>query len=394
MSPPAKGQPLPLAQKVQIFQMMGHRNGIVLSVFFLASQASAQTNVMDPPPPGAMGMPAQPPIAPQPAMSESPAALGASGPSASPTTAAPASPTAAPPSRPSVPSGSAPSLAGQTATPPGMSPRPAPYSLPWGLRPIIPVTVLRLDTVVASYRVNDSTGVTAAIMPLLGYRFTPNFMGVARWGLIGNSAPDGTSGVSVSNIALGGIWGLKLPASLRLGFFLGATVPIGTGGAKAADPLTAAANSAGLYARSALDNAMFAVNDFTLFPGVDFAYVGHGLTVQVEATLLLLFRVKNEAVQTDAFRTNFTAGLHVGYFATKWLSLSTELRYQRWLSTPDAVAQDASLRDNLSLALGPRFHTKLGRGFLRPGIAYNVGLAGRLSSNSYHMVLIDIPYVM
>ena len=103
---------------------------------------------------------------------------------------------------------------------------------------------------------------------------------------------------------------------------------------------------------------MFAVNDFTLFPGVDFAYVGHGLTVQVEATLLQLFRVKNEAVQTDAFRTNFTAGLR------------RLLRYQVAVAldraalpalaiNPDAVAQDESLRDNLSLALGPRFHARL-----------------------------------
>ena len=126
--PPAKGA-LPWHRRCR-FSDDGSRNGIVLSVF-LASQASAQTNVMDPPPPGAMGMPAQPPIAPQPAMSESPAALGASGPSASPTTAAPASPTAAPPSRPSVPSGSAPSLAGQTNSSWDVA-APRPYSLPWG----------------------------------------------------------------------------------------------------------------------------------------------------------------------------------------------------------------------------------------------------------------------
>ncbi len=278
--------------------------------------------------------------------------------------------------------------------PPVKAERPAPYSLPWGLRPIIPVTVLRLDGVVATYRTNDNLGVTTTILPLIGYRFTPRFMGVVRWGLIGNSAPDGTSGVSVPNVALGGIWGLKLPANLRLAFFLGATVPIGTGGVKTADPLATAATAAGLYSRSAMDNAMFAVNDFTLFPGIDFGYVGHGLTVQIEATVLQLMRVKNEATQGDAFRTNFTTGLHVGYFLTKWLTLTTELRYQRWLSTPDAVAADETLRDNLSLAVGPRFHVKMGRGFLRPGIAYNAGLMGRLGTNSYHMVLFDIPYVM
>ena len=305
-----------------------------------------------------------------------------------------AAPAAGVPPAVATPSPTAQASAAEPPAAPPKAERPAPYSLPWGLRPIVPVTVLRFDSVIATYRSNDNLGVTTTILPLIGYRFTPRFMGIVRWGLIGNAAPDGTSGVSVPNVALGGNWGLKLPANLLLGLFLGATVPIGTGGAKAADPLTTAATAAGLYSRSAMDNAMFAVNDFTLFPGIDFAFVGHGLTVQIEATLLQLMRVKNEATQTDAFRTNFTTGLHIGYFATKWLSLSAELRYQRWLSTPDAVAADETLRDNLSLAIGPRFHAKMGRGFLRPGIAYNAGLAGRLGTNSYHMVLLDIPYVM
>ncbi len=363
----------------------------------------------------AQGVPPAEPVAPggatNPPRSESAGPTGITGATtATPTGAATAGEAITPPVSLSPPASVVSPPA--TATPPSASPgtpatsgsepkaepprveRPAPYSLPFGLRPIIPVTVLRLDSVVATYRSNDNLGVTTTILPLVGYRFSPHFMGIARWGLIGNAAPDGSAGVSVPNVALGGIWGLKLPANLRLGFFLGATVPLGTGGAKATDPLTTAATAAGLYSRSAMDNAMFAVNDFTLFPGVDFAYVGHGLTVQIEATLLQLLRVKNEATQTDAFRTNFTAGLHTGFFVTRWLTLTAELRYQRWLSTPDAVAADETLRDNLSLAVGPRFHVKWGRGFLRPGIAYNAGLAGRLSSNSYHMVLIDIPYVM
>ena len=187
--------------------------------------------------------------------------------------------------------------------------------------------------------------------------------------------------------------GARQPAGLRLGFVLGATVPIGTGGSRAADPLTWAANGTGAHARSTLDNAMFAVNDFTLSPSIDFAYVGHRWTVQAEATLLQLMRVKNEAVQSDAFHTNFTTGLHVGFFAAKGMSIATELRYQRWLTTPDAVAADEGLRENLSLSMGPRFHIKAERGWLRPSVAYNGGLTGCLASNSYHMVLVDIPYV-
>lgn len=72
----------------------------------------------------------------------------------------------------------------------------------------------------------------------------------------------------------------RQPAGLRLGFVLGATVPIGTGGSRAADPLTWAANGTGAHARSTLDNAMFAVNDRSLrrrLAGVDAQAVGQAV---------------------------------------------------------------------------------------------------------------------
>lgn len=276
-----------------------------------------------------------------------------------------------------------------------------PYSLPWGLRPVIPANVLRLDTAIAFYNHSDTPGYTVALMPLVGYKFSPHFMGLVRWGLVGNSPADAnlSGAVSVTNPLLGGIYGVQLPASFRLAFFLGVTVPIGTGGygdAKtgAGDPNVTAATQAGLLARSAMDNVMFAVNDVSVVPGFDLAYVGHRLTVQIEATLLQLMRVKNEATQPDQFRTNSTFGLHVGYYATGWLSLAAELRYQRWLSTPIAVENDATgvLRHNLSLALGPRFHVKTSQGWFRPSIAYAAGLVGVMARDSYHLMLLDFPY--
>lgn len=298
----------------------------------------------------------------------------------------------APPSVPLVvPSGAAPAVAAVAPTVPA-----APYSLPWGLRPIVPVTVLRLDNVVAVYqdpkRPAEGSGVTWSILPLAGLRITPNLMGIVRWGLIANWPPGTPGGFSVSNPALGGLYSLRF-GPLRLGLFLGITVPIGTGGDKTAEPSATAATQAGLYSRSALDNALFAVNDFTVFPGIDFAYIARRLTLQVEATVLQLMRVKNEAVQSDAFRTNFTLGFHAGFFVAKWLSLSAELRYQRWLSTPVAVEADESLRHNLSLALGPRFHIKVGNHWFRPGIAYEPGIYGTLYDRSYHLMQLDFPFV-
>lgn len=322
-----------------------------------------------------------------------------------PTQAAPAGPAAEPPPEDEPPPAalSVAPLPPSSVPPPPIRPAasvpPPPYSPPWALRPIVPISVVRLDTTIAAFTRNDSAGVTVAIMPLVGYKLTPHLMALVRWGLIGHAPPETnlTGSVSVANPLFGGIYGVKLPAGLRLGLFLGITVPLGTGGygdarTGAGDPNVAAATQGGLLARSAMDNVMFAVNDVSLVPGVDFAYVGHRLTVQIEVTLLQLMRVKNEATQIDAFRTNSTYGLHLGYFVARWLSLATELRYQRWLSTPAAVEADATgvLRHNLTLALGPRFHIKAPYGTFRPSLAYAASLLGVLARDSYHIVLIDL----
>ena len=56
-------------------------------------------------------------------------------------------------------------------------------------------------------------------------------------------------------------------------------------------------------ARSALDNAMFAVDDFTVFPGVNVAYVNGGFTAQAEATLSQLTRVRGATDDKDPSTT-------------------------------------------------------------------------------------------
>ena len=124
--------------------------------------------------------------------------------------------------------------------------------------------------------------------------------------------------------------------SLRVGGFLGGTIPIGMGGGDTPDAGAATANAAGIAARSAMDNAMFAVDYFTGIFGADVAYVDHKFTLQAEATLLELIRVRGQGTNggADSTRTNSTFGLHAGYFLTSFLSLGAELRYQRWLSHP------------------------------------------------------------
>jgi hypothetical protein len=135
---------------------------------------------------------------------------------------------------------------------------------------------------------------------------------------------------------------------------------------------------------------MFAVDYFTIFPGVDFAWVDHGLTIQIEATLLQLFRVRGDP--PESMRTNLTMGLHVGYFLHPQVSLGAELRYQRWLSTPVAVKNDPMMRDVLTAAAGPRFHIQLGDTiWIRPGLSYTRGLDDPMSKQDYGIVQLDVP---
>jgi hypothetical protein len=183
---------------------------------------------------------------------------------------------------------------------------------------------------------------------------------------------------------------------------LGVTIPIGGGGGDKPDPTTLTADKAGIPARSAMDNAMFAINDFTLFPGVDLAFVKSGFTLQGEVTLLQLFRVKGDkggnsaavppmpTPNPDSSKTNLTMGVHAGYFFIPQLSAGVELRHQRWLSTPKAVKADEAL----AVALGLRVHFKLSdKIWLRPGLAYSRGLDDPMSANEYSILQLDVPVV-
>jgi hypothetical protein len=251
---------------------------------------------------------------------------------------------------------------------------------------------------------SKKSGATAASMLLGSYKLTPEFAPMVRLGIVSNDPPNGVKTMAGANVdgaavfinpVVGGTYLFKLSPEFRLAAFLGLTLPVGGGGGEKPDPSSAAANAAGILARSAMDNAMFAVDYFTIFPGFDLAYVAHGLTVQLEATLLQLFRVRaNDKVQPDDTRTNFTAGLHVGYFFVPQFSLAAELRHQRWLSTPASVKMDKTdtLRDNTTFAVGARLHFKLSETvWLRPGVAYATGLDDPMKLRKYHILQIDVP---
>jgi hypothetical protein len=272
---------------------------------------------------------------------------------------------------------------------------PPPYSLPWQLRPVTAVNVVRSDTTVSFHELAGKSASTVASTLLLSYKVLPRFAPLLRLAYIHNapgSAPG--SGNAIVNPLVGATSSFDLAPGLRVGVFLGFTIPIGQGGdAPAGMNATAAAAAAGINARSAMDNALFAVNYFTAIPGVGIAYTRSGFTAQLEATLLQLVRVRNAQLEKDSSRTNFTAGLHLGYFVIPMLSFGGELRFQRWLSDPAMLTMWPERRETVSFAVGPRGHFKIGNRWLRPGIAYAQGIDAPMKTRKDRIIQIDIPFV-
>jgi hypothetical protein len=289
---------------------------------------------------------------------------------------------------------------GAPATPAPAVP-PPPYSLPWQLRPAAVASVLRSDTTMAFYKVKNAmtmeeeSGSTVASTFLGSYKITPSFAPLVRFAIVQNQEPGEAlgSGTAFVNPIIGLMYGRKIGSDFRLSAFLGGTVPVGMGGDKPrGKDETAAAAFRGIAARSAMDNAMFAVNFFTGIGGLDFAYVAHKVTVQAEATLLQLLRVRHKAIEPDEKRTNLTAGLHLGYFVLPVISLAGEVRYQRWLSDPAALKTTPTARETLTYAVGPRFHFKVGgTTWIRPGLSYATAIDKPLKDSKYHIVQLDLP---
>jgi hypothetical protein len=143
-----------------------------------------------------------------------------------------------------------------------------------------------------------------------------------------------------------------------------------------------------------MDNALFAVNYTTLTAGVGLAFVRWGFTAQAETTILQLFRTRGDAIDKDAARTNFTSGLHLGYRLLDPLTVSVELRYQRWLSTPAAVTADPAKRDQLTFAVGLRANVPLTKTLLvRPGVSYSHPLDDPMAAQGYRILQLDVPVV-
>jgi hypothetical protein len=300
-----------------------------------------------------------------------------------------------------------------TAVAPAPPTPPAPpYSLPWQLRPTSVGNVVRADSSIAFYRGTDParpaegevSGSTVATLLTGTYKINNTYAPLVRVGFVRNADPSSAagSGTAFMNPIVGLMGAWRLPADLRLSAIVATSIPIGGGGsAPAGRDATAAAISRGVGARSAMDNAVFAVNYITPLAGVDLAWVAHKLTVQAELNFFQLIRTRNEfcadgmtKCAAEAMRTNATAGLHVGYFLHPLISLGGELRYQRYLSTPGVVTANPAARDSTTFAVGPRMHFQIGDNmWVRPGLSYSRALDEPLSTSKYNILQIDVPVV-
>ena len=281
---------------------------------------------------------------------------------------------------------------------------PPPYSLPWQLRPAVPVNAIRSDLALAFYRdpLTREQGF-AAVESLIALVKLESWVAVgARATAIGNAPPGAAGGSGAfANPVVFGLFSFRA-GDFRIAPSLSLVLPLGMGGGNAPDVGPDAAIKTAVRVRSAMDNAVFSPNYVVIVPGIDVAWIRAGFTVQAEATLLELVRVKGAAASPDDAITNFTMGLHLGYFFVPQVSIGTELRHQRVLTTPKAVAADEALapdkqlglRDTTTFAVGPRLHFKIGQtAWIRPGLAYTRAFDSPMSKARYSIVQVDVPVI-
>ena len=283
--------------------------------------------------------------------------------------------------------------------PPTGKPVREPYAAPIQLRGVNTSNSVKIDTTVAPF--TDPKTKDAQIESIsfvsASARLSDRFGVTTRIGAVRNDhaatsggGRDSTTGLT--NLGFGGIFAQPLGPFFRFAANAGVSLPTAAGGGNTPSATMAATMKAAAYARGSMDNSSFAPNDLGFSAGADLAFTRRELTVQAELTAIPSVRVQGEQKQVDKSKLNTTSGLFVGYFVVpRRLSLGAEGHYQRYLSTPDAVAKDSSLRDNLTAGGGVRGYFDISRDInVRPGLSYCGGVVGPSADRGYHMVQVDM----
>jgi hypothetical protein len=74
-----------------------------------------------------------------------------------------------------------------------------------------------------------------------------------------------------------------------------------------------------------------------------------------------------------------------------WFSFGAELRYVTSLTITATLRENPDAAKQLSFALGPRIHVRVGTSSLHPGISYARGIGGLMAAADYHVVGVDLP---
>jgi hypothetical protein len=263
--------------------------------------------------------------------------------------------------------------------------------MPVALPSVFGATGARLDNSLAFYR-EPAGGRAFTDASVLGasYRVRPGLAVAARIAWVFNDPATGDSQTTISNPAVAAALTIPLGHGFFLGTVVSVAIPVGMGGGNTPDPDTRAANRAGFFARSALDQFLFAPNYLAMVPIVSAAWLGHGVTVQASVALSQSIRTRGSRVSPDAWQTAAGAGLHLGYYLIPELSLGAEGRCVWAVTTTPAVKADSSYREQASAAVGVRGHFKLGAASAHPGLSYTRGIDAPMSRANYHILGVDL----
>jgi hypothetical protein len=270
---------------------------------------------------------------------------------------------------------------------------PTQYTSPFQLRSVIPGNGVKVDSTVAPYRLDGVDGWVTVVLLSGQVRLVESLALQARWGFDDNNVSrGGGSRFGILNPTLGVLFGVPIGQNFRFAASTVVGYPVATGGGNTPDPHDVVLQRQGMLARSAFDNTSFALNDVGFPTGLSLAYTFCGLTAQVDASVIPTVRVKGARAQRDPSKVNSTYGFFLAYRLVPAVSVGAEVRYQRYLSTPSAVRQDPSARDNLTVGGGFRLDLPLSdSNRVRPGLCYSRGLRGPVEQQSYQMVQLDLP---
>jgi hypothetical protein len=273
----------------------------------------------------------------------------------------------------------------------------AAYAIPWIMRPAIAPTLLRIESSIASRR----DGVASVTMLTAGYAIAPALFGVyGRIALThsrlssGNPIMHGVPTGAVANPLVMALFTPEVARGVRVSVVAASALPLAMGGGDAPSPLAASSLATGVLTRSSMDSALFAANYASVISGLGVALIRAGFTAQLEATAIVLARVRGarSPTATDETRANLTLGASFGFLVHRAVTVSAEAHYQRWLYAPNLLGAAGSSVDQLSFDVGARANVPLSPTVLaRPGLAFAVGLGGPMAANEVFIARIDVP---